>query len=1256
MPQRVVAPPRLTPYSSRLETNWIAAEPDARHRSLQGSLMSADLSGFTAMSERLAARGKEGAERLTATINGCFTVLINAALREGGDVLKFGGDALLVWFDGSDDGEAHEVRAATAAARMQRAIASARFSRAGLKMSVGVHAGEHDFFLVGSPEWRELVVAGPGPSRTVQLESDAQAGQVLVSSELAGALPTGWCRAGALDLPAIPLPRRPTPTVELQAGAQLPPRYRMHEEALAGSGGEHRLATIVFVEFENTDSRIAAGPAEMAESLHALVRAVEEKTRAYKLSFLGTDVIADGVKFICAAGAPTSSGEDEEAGLRFATALSKSDPRHQLRIGVNRGRIFAGFVGSEVRRCYTTMGDPTNLAARLMAKAGPGQVVASDDVVRRSRATFRLTPLAPFLVKGKSQPISAHLVGEPTGERQIQANAALPLVGREAELEVLHEAIEAAAAGEGRVVEITGDAGIGKSRLVEEAAQDPRLVVRVATECQPYDALAPYVSARTLLRRALGIPLQAGPDEAGVQLTSTATRLAPHVLPMLPLVAVVLGAQVAATPEADAVADEFRTTRLQEAVVTLLAAALPMTTLLLVEDIYYADDASLQLFRALTLAVPASPWVFIGTRRPEGPGVVADEVGGTVLKLAALDADGAAQLTELASGGNRLRPQDLAAMSERAGGNPLFLLQLLATIDGSGELPESIERVVATRIDRLAPTDRALLRQAAVVGRVFAPTVLDAVRTADGAPPLAGTEWDSLSELVEPAGGHTWRFRHALFRDVAYEGVPFARRKRMHRTVGELLESGVAGEPDAALLSEHFWLAGDAQKTWRYSVAAGEKAWASYAVTEAIALYQRALTKHRGVEPAEVARVAEALGDALERAGHYDEAEDAFLRARGALAAHRAVDRARLQRKAAAALGRRGKYRDAERRLKLARTSLRRIHSSAEEQANIALGLCATRHRQGHHRDMVEWAREAIMHAEQVGDLVALSRAHDAIQIATSHGVGPPSTVAGLAALGFAREAGELHQEGLALLNLGVEAHLRGRWSEAVDRYSAAVDALTRSGDETYAAVPANNAGELLADQGDYVAAREAYSRAEAIWKGSRFQVGLAVASLNLGIIDGRERRWEQSEQRLTDARARFEAIGSDSYVLETRVRLAEAAMLAGRSTDAREILQAASRVPSSVEAFPQTRIAERRVSGLVLLQQGQDLAGADALREAHGLALENENAYEQALCCHFLSRVPALTTIDRRKARTEAEQIFARLGVVRIAEVPLPF
>ncbi len=1256
----------VTPYHSRLEVEWLRSEPGVRHRPLYGSLMSADLSGFTALSERLAGHGKEGSERLTAMVNGCFTAIINASRIEGGDVLKFGGDALLIWFEGDD----HELRAATAGARMQRAIGAARFSRAGLRMSVGVHTGKFEAFLVGPDDWRELVLAGQQISETVELEAAAEAGEVMVSRELAAHLPSEHLgerrgRGFLLSLPKVPLPRRPVPESLADPSAKVAPRIQADVDALASLGGEHRLATVVFAELEGTDATVAVDPAGMAESVDSLVRATLEKADRYRLRFLYTDVITDGIKMILVAGAPTSTGEDEEAGLRLASDLIPGDPKHKLRAGVHRGRVFAGFLGSEDRRTYTVMGDPVNLSARLMTKAEPGQVVASDDVVRRSRASFRLTPLAPFLVKGKKAPITAHVLGAPTGERRGQFQSTLPLVGREEELKALDQALASAAAGRGQVVELTGDAGIGKTRLLEAVAHDPRIVVLVATECQPYDGLSPYASAGTLLRRALGIPTDDSPAAAGELLRTTVQRLAPELLPMLPLLAVPLDADVAPTAEADAVAEQFRTGRIHETVAALLAAALPQTTMLVVEDVYYADGASLELFRTLADTVASRPWLLTVTRRPEGPGLVADRGSGTVLKLAALSEAETAELTDLATGGAAFHPLEHQAVTQRAGGNPLFLLQLVSSArDGTSaeELPESIERVIATRIDRLPPEDRVLLRQAAVVGRVFHPHVLDALRAGDGVHPATPRSWDSLGDLIEPAGADRWRFRHALFRDVAYEGLPFARRRRMHRAVGELLEAGLAGEPDVALLSEHFWLAGDGERTWRYSVAAADHAWESYAVGEAIAAYRRALGVRRSrasqVDSGELAAVCEHLADALERAGHYEEAERTYRRASRAQPPGSPVhDSGRLLRKRAIAATGRGGHTEAIRLLGRARAA---VDSAPEndrivraERAEILLHRSGVEHRLGHHREAYRWAEAAIVEAEAAESLRAQAHGLNLMQVMITHGVGAADSGPGERALAIFRELGDTHYEGNALNNLGVEAQERGAWQAAQEYFSASADAFDRSGDDIRAATARNNDAEIMSDRGDWAEAVATFRHVITQWDASHYGVGVAVARANSGLAAARLGDFDQAREMLQRARDHFDALDVASYALNTVVRLAETESLAGDLSQAAAHLEVYDVRAATTEPFPYTVLAHRRVVGWLAAQRGDLTDARRHLLEAREAA-RDVNRFEEGLALHSLGRVTSSVT-ERAALDAEASAVFESLGVHRVASPPLP-
>ncbi|GAB3851203.1 adenylate/guanylate cyclase domain-containing protein [Nocardioides maradonensis] len=1246
------SPDDWRPYASRVTVEWLRDAPDLVHRRLTGSLVSADLSGFTAMSERLAALGREGAERLTGIVNGCFEALIAIADSEGGDVLKFGGDALLIWFPGVDSALA----AARASARMQQTIRAPRFARIGLRMSVGGHFGDFDMFLVGEPTWRELVLAGAPVTRAVELESAAEAGQVLVSPELAATLPPAWL-GGCTDhgvLLAAPALRRPRVVPE-QERAPAPeelvsPGLRDDIRALSRLGGEHRIASIVFLEVEGTDASLAEHGVEVfGRSLDSLVRAVQGLQRVYGVQFLYTDVIADGIKLIASAGAPRSTVDDDEAALRYAVQLVQGDPLKRLKGGVNGGRIFAGFLGAAGRRTYTVMGDPVNLAARLMAHARPGQVVASAGVVENGRVRITADELPPFLVKGKTQPIKAYVIQDVDAERLPDAAPErLPLVGREAELAVLRGWVSDAAAGRGRAVVLSGAAGIGKSRLVEEVAADDRLFTRVTVECQPYLSTTPYAAAKVLLRRLFGIQHSATREEAGEVLARTVTRVRPSLLPLLPLLAVPVDAAVEPTDEAAAIADEFVVARTHDAVLELLTVMVATPTLIVAEDAYYADEASAALFRTLAMSVAEHPWLMVAAARP-GTAVVLGELEQVErLELEPLDAAAVAELAAHALGDASVVRHDLGA-ADRADGNPLFVLQLMEAVRAgveTADLPESVERVIAERLDRLVPEDRTLLRYAAVLGPRFDTRLLSLVLAGAGLPTPEPAAWDRLGDLVEFSSESTASFRHLLYRDVAYEALPYRPRAKLHQQVGELLEASSYAD-DVGLLAEHFFRAGDHERTWRYSVAAGDRAWKQMAVAEAIAAYERAAAAARYVDelrPTDVMRVHEALGDALERAARYADADGRYRRAERLLDG-RAADAVRLIRKRGVLRERKGRYGDA---LRWYRRGARLVDDAL--QAPLLLASAGVMDRLGRIDEQLTLARQAAELARAAGDVPTEAHAEMLTHMALTH-LGQVSRLAeGERALELFTGLGDVLFQGNVLNNLGISYYYRGEWVASVEHYRLAGECFSAAGDVVAEATADNNVGEILSDQGHADEAIALFTSARARWLGADYPIGSAVALGNLGRAQARSGRGEVAVEALRQAVDEMEALGVDQFAVEFGLRLAEAHLLAGSSGEARAQLKLTAPRVDDGHGFPGADATAARLRTWLLRQEGRPAEALVSARRAAELAASAEVRFEQVLA---LQEVAELTG-DEHVARQVARDLEA-LGVVRLPALPVP-
>src|SRR5919106_588372 len=410
----------LVPYVPRLVIEWARDAPEERWREVEGTLAFVDISGFTAMSERLSSRGKAGAEEVNAVMNATFARLLEVAYAFGGGLLKFGGDALLLFFDGHD----HQTRAAAAVFGLRATLEEIGRpeTSAGpveLRMHVGVHSDAFRFFLVGESH-RELLVAGPGASRTVAMEAAAEPGEILLSAEAASALPPhtlGAPKEGGMLLaapPAVETGFEPLPDVEqLHLERFVPLDVRAHVAA-ASAEPEHRVASVAFLHAGGLDE---LGPEASAEALDSLVRTVQAAAQEHGVCFLESDIDGGGTKIILTAGAPVTSENDEESMLRTVRAVVEARPPLPLRIGVSRGRVFAGEVGAAFRRTYTILGDTAALAARLMGRAEPGTVLVAADVIERSRTEFETTELEPFHLKGKSAPVHAVALGPLRGTR-----------------------------------------------------------------------------------------------------------------------------------------------------------------------------------------------------------------------------------------------------------------------------------------------------------------------------------------------------------------------------------------------------------------------------------------------------------------------------------------------------------------------------------------------------------------------------------------------------------------------------------------------------------------------------------------------------------------------------------------------------------------------------------------------------------------------------------------------------------------------
>jgi class 3 adenylate cyclase/tetratricopeptide (TPR) repeat protein len=1261
----------LGAYISGWHASWLGERGDARSRSVEGTLVFADVSGFTPLAERLAKQGKVGAEQLTETLNLVFSELLEVAGHFGGDCLKFGGDALLILFSGPH----HERRGAAAAHAMQTALKALRRggSAAGLAklgISMGVHSGSIQAFLVGTSH-RELVLAGPGVDRTLELEGAATRGQILVDDATARALEATDAEVG--EAGGRLLVRAPTAAVQELVRPEAGPNAAdgIPEVLLAhldGSrkDGEHRIASVAFVKFGGVDRLLAEGCTETAgAALHDLIRRAQDRCAAHDVTFVATDVDRDGGKLILAAGFPSTSDDDEDRLLLAVQEIvaGTSDQPINARAGVHRGRIFAVDLGGPNRRTFTVMGDTVNLAARVMGRAGWGEVLATDDVVDRCRTDFCFEPLDPFTVKGKAAAIHAQLVGAPRGRRdELEWLDEGSLVGRDAEVAELRATVAAARAGSGRVLELVGEPGIGKSRLVgamRSVAPDLRVL---AFEAGRYSLATPYFALRRGLRAAMGLALDAPAGEVEAVLRRLTRQASPELVPWIPLLAIPLGLELDDTPETRGLDPANRQSTLQHAVVELLRSVLATPTVLTIEDAHWLDAASCDLLRALLHDVGERPWAVMVTRRDQPGGLDLAGLGEVVSRrLQPLDRPALCELAVAASGSTVLPPGMVDDLVDRSGGNPLFLRELVnATVTGSiTEVPDTIEAVVGASIDTLAPRDRSLLRHAAVLGGHVPLSVL--VAMVDEPTDEVELSLARLAHFLIDAEPGFLRFSHILLRDVAYEGLPYRARRTLHERAGEILE-GSNRDPEAMaeLLSIHFDRAGRLMESWRYSRVAGERAQRNGAPVEAAAFLERALTAAEGlpeVSVVERAEVAERLGDTFEFCGRYEQSSAAYRRARK-LAEGDQPRRVRLCRKLGFVRDHEGRYDTAQRWFRRGLAELEGVEDVAQARAlraELATAVVSSKYRQGRHARALPLIRQAILDAQASGAEAALAHAYFVYdELLIERGSYNEARHSERAAeiyerLGDNRGAAAAHNM------RGITAYWLGQWDHAVRCYELAIEADRKAGAMVYNAIYLNNIGEIRSDQGRLVEAEVLLREARDLWSAGGWRAGTGWALSNLGRLASRDGRADEAHDRFHEARGVLADIGAGGMLLETDAREMECFVFEGDHDRALamadELLTRARRLD-----LPSVTALVERLQGYASCQAGDPQRALCRVTASLEGSRARGAQYEVALSAEALARIEVVLGMDEHATRraVEADECFERLGVVATPSVPL--
>ena len=578
-------------------------------------------------------------------------------------------------------------------------------------------------------------------------------------------------------------------------------------------------------------------------------------------------------------GYPQAHEDDAEravrAGLGVVDAVSALNPQPdlqlQVRVGIATGLVVAGdIIGEGASSERSVVGETPNLAARLQGMASPGSVVIADATRKLVEGRFGLEPLAAATVKGFDDPVMAFRVGAVLEKSRFEAATAGRLekfVGRDSELRLVLERWRQATEGEGQVILLSGEAGIGKSRILRELQERVReeQAIILHFQCSPYRVNTAFSPLIDYLQQSAKFRSEDDVEQKLDKLERLLSSAIADISTVAPVAAALLTLTGGRYPSLDMAPSRQKIETIAVMVAYLEGLAARSPVLMLMEDAHWIDSSTLEAFDVLVGRAETLPVLMVITHRPEferrwtGHGHVSH------YSLNRLRRRDVKTLVEQVTGGRALPEEILEQILERTDGVPLFVEELTKTVLEAGLLKEENGRYVLdgplspmaipstlhdslmARLDRLS-TVKEVAQAAACIGREFAPDLLSAIlnRTAidDDLQQLV------VAELIFPRGTGdrtTYIFKHALVQDAAYESLLVSRRRQLHSRIAHTLEE--SGGADPAVLAHHFSAAGLAEKAAANFLTAGRQGLAVTALAEACAQLELGLQETEKLEP-----------------------------------------------------------------------------------------------------------------------------------------------------------------------------------------------------------------------------------------------------------------------------------------------------------------------------------------------------------------------------------------------------------------------
>jgi class 3 adenylate cyclase/tetratricopeptide (TPR) repeat protein len=1171
----------------------LAAGVDLPRRTA-GAALFADISGFTSLTEALvtAMGPARGAEELSVHLNRVYDALVQQVDDYRGSVLAFSGDAITCWFDDSGDGGWTASREPPMA--VQRAVAcglgmqSAMQPFGSIAVKVAVAVGPVSRFVVGDAEIQKIdALAGSTLSRLAAAEHHADPGDVVVDKAAATALgepfnihewredsATGERFASLSGLSAVVSPdpwpqvavdRLPAETVRPWL---LPPVASRLDAGLGDFLTELRPAVSLFLRFGGID--YDEDP-EAEAKLDEFVRATQRTLQRFDSYILQLTMGDKGSYLNAAFGAPVAHEDDAERAVMAALELRDGRPPWigAVQIGIGLGHMRTGAYGASTRRTYGVLGDAVNVAARLMQHAPADAALVDPSVHHATSAAFVWEDVGSIRVKGKSDPVPASRLVTGGARPSLGASEptdAMPMVGRETELAVITARLDQLVTGAGAIVGITGEAGIGKTRLLTEVITRARRrsIPCFGGECQSYGLNVSYLVWRSVFRAFFDLDSIRSTSEQIEIIEAKLAATDAALVGRVPLLAPVLNIPIPDNELTMLFDAKLRKESLEAMLVDVIRARASETPLLLVlEDCHWLDHLSHELLHVIGRAVADLPVLIVVTSRPPD---TSGSAAPTVSQLSHYTHVPLADLadTEIASlvhaklhelfGADVDTPSERLAVEigRRAERNPFYIGELLnflkdrgiSPLDASAveqaELPDSLSSLILGRIDQLTEEQRTILKVASVIGPLFDVDMVSRIYQPFDQQDRLRSNLGTLADLQlivpeRPEPRPAYLFKHVLTQQVTYSTLTYATRAVLHEQVAHDVEAhNDVAEQDLDFLAYHYDRSTNIDKRREYLIKAGQSARASFANITAIDYFQRALAVLDGDDRVQALFP---LGEVHELVGDFSDAASVIIEARE-IAKRRddisGVARAEL---ALAVIDRkRGNFDSASSCIARARAGFEAADDvGGVSRALAELGLVAQL--QGDLPQARARYEQSLLHADRIGEPIARQSARaqalkGAATVAAMEGEYEAAQGLYDESLIIRRELGDTPGVAALLNNQGVLARYRQDLIEARRLNDESIALFRTLGDRWSLGQLLNNQACVAADQGHFAEARTLLAESLNIRRQLGDRDGLALSLTTLADVAIDEGDYAGSMPLLEESLAVYRSLGEATGVL----------------------------------------------------------------------------------------------------------------------------